>query len=99
MHYNKVIKLFYKLLSFFCNFFMSLNEFYYIFFFVTGYKKKYNKILNNFKFSLQIFKNVNNKFLNTIFNRFINNYYSDDFFLKNSKVMALCASKQTLVLK
>ena len=34
-----------------------------------------------------------NKFLNTLLYRVINNYYSSDFFLKNSKVMSLTAIK------
>lgn len=97
LKYNNLFLYFNKLINFFCNFFLSLNEFFSIFFYFLGYNKKSKNLEIDFIFNLKIFIDVKNKFLNTIFNRFINNYYSTDFFLKNSKVMALCASKQYLI--
>ena len=83
----KIIKYFFNYIDYICNFFLSLIKFYMNFFFFIGFlnKNKNNNInikLNNV-FCL--------KFMNNIFNKFINNYYSMDFYLKNSKIMSFCA--------
>jgi hypothetical protein len=93
--YNIIFKYFIKLIDYICNFFFTLDDFFINFFFYYGYKKKYIiKLQNNelaFSFLLKnIFKN---KFLNIFFNRTINNYYFDNFFLRNSKVLSLSAIK------
>ena len=54
-------------------------------------------VIRKFTFSLQ-FSNIidypfKSKFLNTLFYRVVNNYYANDFFLRNSKVMSLTAIK------
>lgn len=86
---------FFNLIDYFCNFFFVLDEFFIHFFFFYGYKKKYSvKLHDN---DLELSKNVScfffNKFFNTLFYRVINNFYSSDFFLRNSKVMSLSAIK------
>lgn len=35
----------------------------------------------------------NNFFVNSLFSRSINNYYSSDYFIKNSRIMSMCALK------
>lgn len=93
--FNYILKFFIKIINYFCNFFFSLDDFFYHFFFFYGYKKKYIKELNNndLQFSNIIDSIFKSKFLNTLFYRIINNYYSNDFFLRNSKVMSLTAIK------
>ena len=93
--FNFILKFFIKIIDYFCNFFFSLDDYFINFFFFFGYKKKYiNELYNNdLQFSNIIDYYFKCKFLNTIFYRTINNYYSTDFFLRNSKVMSLTAIK------
>jgi len=48
--------------------------------------------INSYDFYLYYSFNKN-KILNSLFDRYITNYYMSDIYSKNSKVMALCASK------
>ena len=93
--FNFILNFFTKIIDYFCNYFFSLDDFFFNFFFFFGYKKKYiNELYNNdLQFSTIIDYYFKSKFLNTIFYRIINNYYSNDFFLRNSKVMSLTAIK------
>jgi len=96
--FNKIKKYFKNLLDYFCNFFLSLDKFFLEFFFITAFKKISNKILSESIIILSfIFTKV--KIINNIFNLFINNYYSTDFFLKNSKVMSYCSLKKYTIFK
>jgi NADH-quinone oxidoreductase subunit G len=90
-----ISKFFIKMVDYFCNFFFILDDFFVNFFYYYGYKKKYIIELNNndLQFSTIIDYYFKNKFLNTLFYRIINNYYSSDYFLRNSKVMSLTAIK------
>src|SRR5580692_2606598 len=88
IQFYKIIKYFISLVNYFCNFFLSISKFYIEFFYFSGYLAKLNKSNVDF-IDLNIFYNL--KFTNTMFNRFVNNYYSMDFFLKNSKIMSFCA--------
>jgi hypothetical protein len=93
--FNFILKFFTKIINYFCNFFFSLDDFFINFFFFYGYKKKYISELynNDLQFSNILDYYFKSKFLNTLFYRIINNYYSNDFFLRNSKVMSLTAIK------
>jgi hypothetical protein len=93
--FNFILKFFTKLINYFCNYFFSLDDFFTNFFFFNGYKKKYiNDLYNNsLEFSNIISYYFKSKFLNTLFYRIINNYYSNDFLSRNSKVMSLTAIK------
>jgi NADH-quinone oxidoreductase subunit G len=96
--YNLILQFFINIIDYVCNFFYSLEDFFINFFFYYGYKKKnllqlYN---NDINFSLILNNIYINKFYNTLFNRTINNYYSNDFFLRNSKIMSLSAIKTYL---
>jgi hypothetical protein len=87
---NYILKFFFKIIDYICNFFFTLEDFFINFFFFFGYKKKYITQNNGMFFFNNFYVN---KFYNTLFNRNINNYYSNDFFLRNSKVMSLSAIK------
>jgi hypothetical protein len=91
--YNRIINYFYKIINYNCNFFLTLEDFFLNFFFYYGYKKKLIEPNNNLIFSNILNSFYKNKMLNTLFNRYINNYYSSDYFLKNSKIMSFCAIK------
>jgi hypothetical protein len=93
--YNVILKYFIKLIDYICNFFFTLEDFFINFFFYYGYKKKYILGLynNELDFSFYLKNIFKNKFLNIFFSRTVNNYYFDNFFLKNSKVMSLAALK------
>jgi NADH-quinone oxidoreductase subunit G len=93
--FNFISKFFRKIINYFCNFFFLLDDYFINFFFFFGYKKKYiNELHNNdLEFSNIISYYFNSKFLNTLFYRIVNNYYANDFFLRNSKVMSLTAIK------
>jgi molybdopterin-dependent oxidoreductase-like protein len=91
--YDLVFKFFYKLIDYGCNYFFTLEAFFLNFFFYDGYKKKVLNLNNDLNFSIILSKFFKIKFLNTVFTRCINNYYSNEFFLKNSKIMAFCATK------
>lgn len=92
--FNYILNFFIKIIDYFCSFFFVLDDFFINFFFFYGYKKKKIELGNNdLQFSIIINSFFKNKFLNTLFCRVINNYYSSDFFLRNSKVMSLTALK------
>jgi len=80
---------------FFFFFFFFFFYFFFFFFFFFCFKILYIiKIQNDTLYCSFIINNFfNNKFLNTLFIRNINNYYSNDFFLRNSKIMSLSAIK------
>jgi NADH-quinone oxidoreductase subunit G len=92
---NYIFQFFFKIINYICNFFFTLEDFFINFFFFYGYKKKNIIFLqnNDLKFIKILDKFFNNKFFNTLFLRNINNYYANDFFLRNSKIMALSAIK------
>jgi len=87
--FYKIIKFFTSLINYFCNFFLSISKFYVDFFYFTGFLSNGRNRSNIIFVRLSIFNNF--KFMSNIFSRFINNYYSMDFFLKNSKIMSFCA--------
>lgn len=91
--FNYILNFFIKIINYICNFFFTLEDFFINFFFFWGYKKRYIAQIKNddLSYILNIF--FKNKYFNTLFNRNINNYYSNDFFLRNSKVMSLSAIK------
>jgi len=91
--YHSIILYFFKIIKYTCNFFLTLEDFFFNFFYFYGYKNKIIKQNNDLIFCNVLNYYNNNKFLNTLFNRYINNYYSSDYFLKNSKIMAFCAIK------
>jgi hypothetical protein len=94
--FYKITKYFINLVNYFCNFFLSISKFYIEFFYFIGFLVNNNK--NNIIFvKLNIFYNL--KFMNNIFNRFINNYYSMDFFLKNSKIMSFSSLYKNRIFK
>jgi hypothetical protein len=84
-------KKFEKMAIFLCLFFFSLTDFYLEIFFYNAFllKSVLCKVflIGNLKTQFMF------KFINLNFFRNINNYYSSDFFLKNSKIMSLCALK------
>jgi hypothetical protein len=86
--FYRITKYFINLISYFCNFFLSISKFCIEFFYFVGYLTKFNAT-NVVVVKLNMFCNL--KFMNNIFSRFVNNYYSMDFFLKNSKVMSFSA--------
>lgn len=95
-YFIKIIKYFISHINYFCNFFLSLSKFYLEFFYFSGLLN--NNYKNNIIFiKLNLFFNL--KLANNIFNTFINNYYSMDFFLKNSKIMSFCASRKNINFK
>ena len=88
----QILKYLVNVLSYYCNFFLSSNFFNFELFYHTAYNNK--KLLNK-KYSGYIsFFYGFNKFQNTLFNSFINNYYASDFYVKNSKIMSFCALKK-----
>jgi hypothetical protein len=96
-NFYKILKYFIKVLNYYCNFFLSSNFFNYELFYQTAYTNK--KVLNK-KYNDYIFYPFGfNKFQNTLFNTFINNYYASDFFVKNSKIMSFCALKRYRVFR
>jgi NADH-quinone oxidoreductase chain G len=96
IYFLKIIKYFMNILNYFCNFFLSLNKFYIEFYYFTGFFFKLNK--NNISFyKLILFFKL--KFINSIFNTFINNYYSTDFYLKNSKIMSFSSLFKNKIFK
>lgn len=95
--FYQILKYLIKILNYYCNFFLSSNFFNYELFYQTAYTNK--KLLNK-KYDDNIFYFVGfNKFQNTLFNTFINNYYASDFYVKNSKVMSFCALKKYRIFK
>jgi hypothetical protein len=94
--FYRVIKHFVSLVSYFCNFFLSISKFYIEFFYFAGHLTKFS-VTNVVVALLNMFYNF--KFMNNIFSRFVNNYYSMDFFLKNSKVMSFSALHKYKVFK
>lgn len=96
-NFYKILKYLIKVLNYYCNFFLSSNFFNYELFYQTAYTNK--KVLNK-KYNDYIFYSFGfNKFQNTLFNTFINNYYASDFYVKNSKVMSFCALKKYRVFR
>jgi hypothetical protein len=96
--FNKIKKYFKYLLNYFCNFFLSLDKFFFEFFFSSGNNKLSKNILSDF-IIISNFISFKVKIFNNIFNLFINNYYSTDFFLKNSKIMSYCSLKKYTIFK
>ena len=92
INFYQVLKYLVKVISYYCNFFLSSNFFNFELFYQTGYNNK--KLLNKKYNDLIIFFYGFNKFQNTLFNTFINNYYASDFYVKNSKIMSFCALKK-----
>jgi hypothetical protein len=92
INFYQVIKYISKILNYYCNFFLSSENFSFELFYHTGYSKK--KLVNKKYKDFLFFINGYKKFQNTLFNTFINNYYASDFFLKNSKIMSFCALKR-----
>ena len=92
---NFILTFFENLINYNCNYFFTLEEFFINFFFYYGYKKKYIIKLqrNELDFSSILKSCFKYKFINTLFYRAINNYYFNDYFLKNSKIMSLTAIK------
>jgi hypothetical protein len=97
-YFNKIKKYFNKLLDYFCNFFLSLDKFFLEFFFISALKKISNKILSESLLTINLII-LKVKIFNNLFNLFINNYYSTDFFLKNSKIMSYCSLKKYTIFK
>ena len=97
INFYQIIKYLSTVLNYYCNFFLSSENFNFELFYYTGYNKKllYNKKYKDFLF----FFNGYNKFQNTFFNSFINNYYASDFYLKNSKIMSFSALKKYRIFK
>ena len=85
INFYQILKYLVKIVSYYCNFFLSSNFFNFELFYQTGYNNK--KLLNKKYNDLIIFFYGFNKFQNTLFNTFINNYYASDFYVKNSKIM------------
>ena len=95
--FYQVFKYLIKILSYYCNFFLSSNFFNSELFYHTAYNNK--KLLNK-KYNDSIFFSYGySKLQNTLFNAFINNYYASDFFVKNSKTMSFCALKKYRIFK
>lgn len=97
VNFYQILKYLVKVLSYYCNFFLSSNFFNYELFYQTAYNSKnsLNKKYNDYIFYFYGFK----KFHNILFNTFINNYYASDFFVKNSKIMSFCALKKYRIFK
>jgi hypothetical protein len=91
--FNFISKFFINIIDYISSFFFTLEDFFINFFFIFGYKKKIINQNNDLNFISILNKIFVNKYFNTLFNRNINNYYSNDFFLRNSKVMSLSAIK------
>lgn len=91
-----IIKFFKNLINYLCNFYISLKLFFIEFFYYIGFVS----ININIKlYIITLYNYFNLKFLNTIFNLFINNYYSIDFYTKNSKIMSFSALKKFIIYK
>ena len=95
--FYEVLNYLVKVLTYYCNFFLSSNLFNFELFYQTAYnnKKLLNKKYNHYIF---YFYGVS-KLQNTLFNTFINNYYASDFYVKNSKIMSFCALKKYRIFK
>ena len=89
-----ILSYFQIFINFFCNFFLSLENFFLEFFFFTGYLINQNFIVI-MEYSIQYIYVV--KIINNIWFRFVNNFYSMDFYTKNSKIMAFSALKKYLI--
>jgi len=74
-----------------CRFFFTLSDFYYELFFYNAFReiKKHYKSFLFHKFNIC----YKLKASNINFFRSINNYYSSDYYLRNSKIMSLCSLK------
>lgn len=97
-NFIKIKNYFNKLLNYICNFFLSLDKFFSEFFYISGFNKLFNNKLSD---DILIINYINTKvkICNNLFNLSINNFYSTDFFLKNSKIMSYCALKKHLIYK
>jgi hypothetical protein len=62
-------------------------------------KFHYDKINKSYNEIFVLKVNGKYKFINTLFNLFINNYYIMDFYTRNSKTMASSASRQYNIFK
>jgi hypothetical protein len=97
INFYQILKYLVKVISYYCNFFLSSNFFNFELFYHTAYN---NKILLNKKYNGSIFYFYGfRKFQNTLFNSYINNYYASDFFVRNSKTMSFCALKKYRIFK
>jgi len=81
------------------NYFLVLDNFFYEFFFYTGFLNLKNIVIIN-NYNIKLFNNFSNfKLLNNLFNLYINNYYLADFFLQNSRIMSYCSLKKYIIYK
>jgi len=78
---------------------MTINKFFIEFFYFKGfiYNNKEHDTSDNSLIQCILFNVI--KFVNSLFNRYTNNYYNTDFYIKNSKVMAFSALKQYIIFK
>ena len=90
---NLILNYFFNIINYNYNYNLTIENFFSSFFYFFGYKNKSIKQNNDLFFCNILDYYYYNKFLNTLFNRYINNYYSSDFFSKNSKIMSFCAIK------
>ncbi len=99
---------FYKLMSFFnytinyINLHFNIDNLYYYFFNISGIElnKKYLFNSNDFIFFYSYLNSnsfYDGFFINTLLNRTVNNYYSSDFFIRNSKIMSIAAMRTSPV--
>jgi hypothetical protein len=91
----KILKYFLNIIDYFCNFFLSIQQFLMILYYNIAYKNNNN----SYNVNIILFDTGKHKFINTLFNLFVNNYYIMDFYTKNSKIMASSASKQYNIFK
>lgn len=85
LNFSYIMKFFSNLINYKC-WFLYYTNFNYISKIIS------TTSINSYDFYLNCTYNKN-KILNSLFDRYITNYYMSDIYSKNSKVMALCASK------
>jgi len=91
-NFFEVLLNFINIINYECLFFSSINSFFF------KLRKKFwfsEPFINFFEDTINIFKNIysKHKFLNTIFCRFLHNYYNSNIFCKNSKIMSISSHK------
>lgn len=95
IQFFKIIRYFINIIDYVCNFYISLQ----LFLMHFHVKFHYDRLNKSYNDSVVLKASGKYKFINTLFNLFINNYYIMDFYTRNSKTMASSASTQYNIFK
>lgn len=91
LNFKKLLSFFKNIINYNCIFFSNNNKFKNILFKYLGLSQL--SLLSNYSISSLYNQHTYYKLINSPLYLTINNYYSTDFFSKNSKILSLCASK------